>query len=187
MFEDRISSITGNTETSQRYPTVEDIVTIEGKGPWDTKSGGKLNVLFGISLELLQEKFFKYNTAELEAIATDIRGLRSYIVTGLVKGAVGANEWHKLRSELVFAAKGRVRWSCEDVYGNKKEVVLENGVGAWTPPFVLHEYEALSDASEVQVICNTLFIPEDPTTHDTHSAEVFRELQTQISTVNNSV
>jgi len=126
MLKDNTKSIASDSGSDRVYPTVEDIVVIEGKGPWGTKSGGKLNVLFGLPLGLLQEKFFDYNKTELEAVPTDIRGLRSYVVSGLTKGAVGANEWHKLRNEIVFAAKGRFRWSCEDVHGNKVDAPLHS-------------------------------------------------------------
>lgn len=159
--------------------TVEDVTVLEGNGPWDTKSGGQLNALFGIPYEDLQTKYFNYQNDEIGPLPSDIRGLRAYMVKGLKKGKVGANEWHRIRSELVFATKGSFRWSCEDLYGNKKEFILENGKGVWTPPYVIHTYEGLSEENEILVIANTLFIPDDPETHDTYSSESFQELQAE--------
>lgn len=158
--------------------TVDAVRTIESHGPWDTKSGGRLNVLFGLGNDVIQDNYFNYEPSELGKIPSDIRGLRLYTVSDIAKGNIGANEWHRLRAELVFVLEGAVRWTCEDVYGDKKEFILDGRVGVWTPPFVLHTYEAVSDNSQILVIANTLFLPDDPRTHDTYPIGEFRELQT---------
>lgn len=165
------------TLSDKPHATVDDVQILEFRGPWQAKSGGELDVLFALPYDVLQSKYFHYDDEELKDIPEDVRGLRAYRVRNLEAGKIGANEWHRLRHELVFAAVGSIRWTCEDLYGNKKEFVLNQNQGVWTPPFVLHTYEALEDNSCVQVIANTLFNPEDPRTHDTFSADKFHELQ----------
>jgi dTDP-4-dehydrorhamnose 3,5-epimerase-like enzyme len=160
--------------------TVDDVKIIDRKGPWNTKSGGELNVLFGIDYTEIQTNFFSYGKDELAAIPKDVRGLRSYIVNGLPKGSIGANEWHKLRQELVFAISGSVSWTCEDAYGRKKVVTLDDKHGIWVPPHILHTYEALATNASLLVVANTLFFPEDPSTHDSYNANDFRELQASL-------
>ncbi len=162
---------------SHSVPTICDVQQLRNNGPWPTKSNGHLNVLFGISFTDLQEKYFHYEESELVKISQDVRGLRSYTVAGLQKQAVGANEWHRLRNELVFTVKGRVLWTCEDVFGNKSEHTLDSQSGIWVPPFILHTYESLEDDSELLVVANTLFFPEDPKTHDTYDIATFRLIQ----------
>jgi dTDP-4-dehydrorhamnose 3,5-epimerase-like enzyme len=163
------------------YPValIDEIVTLPGKGPWNSKSGGQLNVLFGLPLADIEGRFFSYRDEELKQLSQDVRGLRSYSVSNIPKGTIGANEWHRLRNELVFAIEGTVVWMCEDVWGNKKSITLDGGTGVWVPPFILHSYQAQTQNSRLLVIANTLFMPDDPQTHDTYSAEDFRMLQGQ--------
>ena len=157
--------------------TVADVRSIESHGPWDTKSGGKLNVLFELGNDVIQADFFNYQTSELSKIPTDVRGLRLYQVSDLAEDSVGAKEWHRVRNELVFVLKGSVKWICEDVYGGKKEYVIDGHSGVWTPPFILHTYETVDDNTQILVVANTLFLPGDPRTHDSYSTKEFRELQ----------
>jgi hypothetical protein len=163
------------------FATIEDVQEIIRKGPWDTKSGGELNVLFGIPFGQMQDKFFRYDDEGLSAIPQDIRGLRSYRVGRIRRNSIGANEWHVVRQELVFALEGTVRWISEDLHGNKSTTILDKQTGIWVPPYILHTYEALSDDSCLLVIANTIFIPDDPMTHDTYSAASFRHLQNNLS------
>ena len=158
-------------------PTVKDVGEIELKGSWRTKSGGELNVLFGIPYEDLQANFLEYDSERLASISKDIRGLRSYKVSNIPKGTIGANEWHTLRQELIFAIQGNVQWTCEDIYGKKKILTLNEAKGIWIRPYILHTYKALSDNANLLVVANTLFFPDDPSTHDTYTIEQFRELQ----------
>jgi len=164
-----------------RYPIskIEDIRLLPNKGPWSTKSNGQLNVLFGIDFSILNKKFFHYELSELSNIEIDIRGLRSYHVNGLCCGSIGANEWHRIRNELVFVVSGSVKWTCEDVCGDISEFIIDSTTGVWVPPFILHTYETLQDETEILVIANTLFFPDDPTTHDSFVAADFKELQKQ--------
>ena len=160
--------------------TVNDVKVVERKGPWNTKSGGQLNVLFAINYAEIQAGFFSYDKDELAAIPQDVRGLRSYQVSDIPQNSIGANEWHKLRQELVFAIEGSVRWTCEDIQGGKKAITLDDKYGVWVPPYILHTYEALTTKTNLLVIANTLFLPDDPTTHDTYSSNDFRNLQASL-------
>ncbi|MEO6513729.1 MAG: WxcM-like domain-containing protein [Candidatus Saccharimonadales bacterium] len=159
------------------FSSIDDIQEIESKGPWQTKSGGELSVLFNISLEVLRSSFFSYDTDELALIPEDIRGMRSYRVNDIPKDSVGAHEWHKTRHELIFVISGSVRWTCEDIHGKKRVSLLDANKGIWVKPYILHTYEALSDNTSLLVIANTLFMPDNPGTHDTYSAESFKDLQ----------
>lgn len=163
-------------------PTINDIHTLPIKGPWPTKSNGKLNVLFSIDFAEISEKYFNYEESELSKITNNIRGMRSYVVDGLQDNSIGANEWHRIRNELVFAIKGRVKWKCEDAYGDKIEFILDHKLGVWIPPFILHTYETLQDNSELLVFANTLFLADDPATHDAFNATDFQKLQKQYQT-----
>jgi dTDP-4-dehydrorhamnose 3,5-epimerase-like enzyme len=160
-------------------PTVSAVQTIKSKGPWGTKSGGNLNVLFGFDINTLNEKYFKYEKSEIERIPQEIRGLRSYSVSELEKDRVGANEWHRIRNELVFMTEGSAEWICEDLYGNKKNYKLDTNHGIWTPPFIMHTYKTTSEKNGILVIANTLFDPNNPKTHDSYSFEEFHKLQSQ--------
>lgn len=166
-----------SADSLQVSSSVDNVKEIYGNGPWHSKSGGELQVLFNLPFDVMRTFSSDYDPAELASIPTDIRGLRSYRVTGIPRGAIGANEWHKLRRELVFATEGTVRWTCEDTAGRKKVITLDGQRGALVPPGILHTYEALTDNASLLVIANTIFIPEDPSTHDSYSAESFKELQ----------
>jgi len=157
--------------------SVDDIQILESNGPWNTKSGGQLTALFNLPMPQMLEKYFHYEPSELEKLSFDTRGLRSYQVSGIAKGSIGANEWHRNRNELVFALQSTATWTCEDVYGRKKAFTLDGTHGAWTPPFIFHTYQAQSDNTQLLVIASTLFVPDDPSTHDSYSEEMFRELQ----------
>lgn len=158
---------------------VSEVKEIDIAGPWDTKSGGRLSVLFGMNMDKLKDQYFSYPTEAITDI--DIRGLRAYMVSGLAKGSVGAKEWHKARNELVFAISGKVEWKCEDINGSFKIIILDEKAGVWTPPGILHTYTALEDNSSLLVIANTLFDPNKPETHDTYSTDSFKELQKKTS------
>src|SRR5690242_8125886 len=122
--------------------TISDVQYLTGNGPWASKSGGSLNALFNLPLRQAYDQYFHYEPSELEKIRVDMRGLRSYHVRDIPNGAVGAKEWHRIRNELVFALHGTALWTCEDVYGNSKVFVLDEGHGVWNPPFVFHTYKA---------------------------------------------
>lgn len=152
---------------------VADIQVLPIKGPWNTKSGGFLNVLFNIPYADLAERFFVYDPDELQNISQDIRGLRSYHVSQLKKGSIGANEWHKIRNEIIFTPNGSIRLDCYDLDGETASIVIDQSQCAWVPPYIMHTYTALQDNTEIIVITNTLFDPSDASTHDTYSPDVF--------------
>lgn len=161
---------------SEKLPSVNDIIVTQCGGAWETKSGGILNVLYKIDYSIV-EKLLTYDEAELSVPDQDIRGLRSYRVHSVPKGAIGANEWHKIRNELVFAPEGSFLWTCEDTYGDTREFTLDGNSAVFTPHHILHRYESLKDGSTISVLANTLFDPNDPSTHDSYSLEIFRKIQ----------
>lgn len=163
------------------YASVDSVKKIDGAGPWKTKSDGKLDMLFGLPLDAVQELMFCYNKYELNKLPSDIRGLRAYSVRDLKKNSVGAGEWHKVRSELVFALSGAAEWSCEDVYGGNKTLRLERGSGVYTPSFIFHTYKVLEDDTRLLVISNTIFDANDEATKDSYSAETFKFIQAKHS------
>ena len=149
---------------------------LRAQGPWETKSGGRLEVAVAIPWKELGNVFFDYDQEELQRLAIDIRGFRIYRISGLARGRIGGNEFHRIRTEMAFCIKGLVLWTCQDLEGSKKELVLCPGVGILLPPFIMHTYKVLEDASELEVVANTIFVPDDKRTHDTYSADAFREL-----------
>jgi len=153
---------------SFQTPTLSNVKTIPIKGPWVTKSNAELSVLFSLEKNLL-DTFLTYEDSELRVTKSDIRGLRMYKVSGLMASSIGAREWHKIRHEIVTVPKGKVLWRLRDTLGNTAEYVLDpQSHSLLIPPYIMHTYEALEDDSEITVVASTLFIPEDPTTHDTY-------------------
>ena len=103
----------------------------------------------------------------------DMRGLRSYVVEDIPKGSIGGKEWHKARTEYIRAAAGKAVLECVDLDGNEREIVLDRGHSVIIPPRILHTYQALEDHTTLQVVANTLFVPDDPRTHDTYPTDKF--------------
>lgn len=162
--------------------TIEDVKEINGRGPWSTKSDGQLTVLFTLPFNQLAGRFLHYDVSELGKIPPefDIRGLRIYSVQNVPAGNIGGTEFHRIREEIVFCLEGRMIWTCEDLRGETRSFRLKPGMGVWAPPYILHTYEAMEEGSIFLVLCNTLFDPADPRTHDSYSAEEFRQLQKEI-------
>ena len=160
--------------------TIQDIRTIEARGPWATKSGGSLNVLMALPQDEAT-MFFDANhpgfSAIEQATGVNIRGLRVYNVSDVPRGSIGGMEWHGVRTEFVSALGGKALWQCADVDGKETEFVLDGTRSVLLPPGILHTYIALEDNTRLQVVCNTLFIPEDPRTHDTYPQAAFTALQ----------
>lgn len=161
-----------------RYPSIRDVRVIECPGSWQTKSGGILEVLFKIDYDFVM-KFLDYDSSEFKKLP-HLRGLRSYNVHNVAKNAIGAKEWHKARNEIAFALSGSFQWTCEDIYGGKKEFILDGSHAIFTPHGLMHTYTALIDQSAIGVLANTLFDPEDKLTHDTYSYETFDKLRMNI-------
>lgn len=160
-------------------PTVKDMLVIETRGPWPSKSGGKLMVTFALPWASVKHRYFHYDSEELCRVSQDIRGLRMYTVRGMPRKAVGGNEWHRIRDEMVFVLEGSFLWRCEDLYGQTRDITLTSDVGVWMPPFLLHTYEAQEEGCGLLVVANTLYIPGDSSTHDTYLVPEFRKLQAE--------
>ena len=155
---------------------IGNVRMLRAQGPWETKSGGSLEVAVAIPWKELENVFFDYDREELQRLAIDIRGFRIYRISGLALGRIGGNEFHRVRTEMAFCIRGSVLWTCQDLEGRKTGLVLCPGVGILLPPFIMHTYKVLEDASELEVVANTIFVPDDKRTHDTYSADAFREL-----------
>jgi WxcM-like protein len=163
-------------ETVRNPPSVEDIREIRMTGPWQSKSGGWLSVPFALShAEMLE--LFNYDRSELERVSSDIRGLRMFVLEDIPAGGVGGGEFHRIRVEIAFTIRGRVRWHCEDLYGQRKEFFQTRDCILYFPPFILHTMEAVENLSSVVVIANTLYDVADPQTYDTYPVAEFRALQ----------
>lgn len=172
------------SDTDQNFARVTDVTVLQTKGPWPTKSGAQLQVLFGIDQELVS-RFLDFDNPEFSKVrdksGTNIRGLRVYNVEGIPKDSVGANEYHLARTEIVNVLLGKALWRCEDVYGDVKEFTLDASTSVIVPAGILHTYTSLEDNTRIQVICNTLFVPDDPQTHDSYSIDEFHALQSTIN------
>src|SRR5690606_23717408 len=92
------------------------------------------------------------------------------------KGAVGANEWHRIRAEIAIVTKGSVAWTNSDIENHTSTLILNRRQSILIPPFILHTYKVLEDDAELLILANTLFNPEDPATHDTYSKDQFYKL-----------
>jgi len=157
---------------------INDVGNFLVKGPWPTKSGGLLNVLFALPVLEIRNRFFQYDEKELDRIPVDIRGLRVYTVRGLPKGGIGGGEFHRVRSEIIICLAGRVIFGLEDLFGGKLIFPLNATTNVmYIPPFILHTYCTAEENSSLLVIANTLFEPDIPQTHDTYSEEEFRRIQ----------
>ena len=161
--------------------SVDDIRVIDVRGPWNSKSGGLLEVHFMLTdeeVDALRDRGNPEFAAVEEATGgVNIRGLRCYTVSKIPKGSIGAQEWHRARTEMVRAVTGKALWVCTDPFGGKREIELDGTKLVMTPPGILHEYRALEDDTTLEVICNTQFIPDDPRTHDSNDQASFHELQ----------
>lgn len=158
--------------------SIGDVTTLNIKGPWRTKSNGKLRVLQALVPEMMRKFLHHRKGGRYVFGGFDIRGFRIYFITGLAKGVVGGGEFHKVRQEMVFCLTGKVTWLCEDTTGTKKEFMLSpSSSGVWMPPGILHTYEVEKGKVSLLVLANTLFDPDDPRTHDTYPEAQFRKFQ----------
>lgn len=157
--------------------SIDDARIIPIVGPWHTKSKADLDVLLALDYSELS-RFLSYDETELVKIPFDIRGLRIYRVSNLKKDALGGNEWHKLKTEIVYMTKGSARWLLEDKNGNKIEYTIDRQTGGlYIPTHILHTYIALENDSEIIVLTNTLYNPSDITTHDVYSLDEFHHTE----------
>lgn len=161
-------------------PSVKEIVKFEPDGPYRTKSRADLTVHFALD-GTLRDKFIRPEPEELGHLPVPLAGLRTSVVSGLCIDAVGGGEWHRARQEIITVLSGALKWTCEDLHGGVGEYELQPGQTIWLPPFILHSYRAMNQATSYLVLANTTFFNpedhEDPRTHDTYDAKSFRVLQ----------
>jgi hypothetical protein len=153
-------------------PTVDDVREFRVTGPWQSKSGGVLNVPVALP-HLEAMRFFDYDPAELGRIPIDIRGLRVWVVSDIPAGGIGGNQFHRVRTEISFVVKGKVSWRFEDLYGGTRVISWSPDNALLMPPFVIHTLVSEESGSAVVTLANTLYIPDDPRTHDTYRADLF--------------
>ena len=166
----------------KKFPSIEEVVIFSSAGPWKTKSGGKLSVLFSLPYDKVMQSFLSYDQTELKKLPVDICGLRCYKVSGLKKGSVGGLEFHKVRKEPLFALQGSICLELADIYRQTKKITLtKNSVGVYIPPFITHTYKVLEDNTTLVGIANTLFFPDNKETHDTYSEKEFWEIQKSVT------
>jgi dTDP-4-dehydrorhamnose 3,5-epimerase-like enzyme len=162
------------------FARVEDAQLLESTGPWNSKSGGVLRVSFSID-ETQTKSFQRFDAlafSEAEKGSTEnIRGLRVYSVSNIPKGSVGAKEYHLARTEIINVLDGVCEWRLEDIYGGSKVFMLDTTKSLIIPHGILHTYIAAEENTRIQVICNTLFMPDNPGTHDSYMIDDFRRLQ----------
>ena len=156
-------------------PTVADVRELRASGPWPSKSGGDLSVPVMLS-HAETTRFFDYDPVELERIGVDIRGVRVFFVAGAPASGVAGNQFHRLRTEIEFVVEGSVRWELEDLYGATRDVVATRDRVLYIPPFILHR-ATFTAGSALATLTNTVYVRDDPRTHDTYPAEMFRALQ----------
>lgn len=166
------------------------------RGPWKSKSGGLLRVLFAVSpadaqtvLSGLGKYAFPISTTRITGIRAsdeekaylpadfDIDGFRGYTVTEMPVGGIGGKEFHRIRHEIIFGFDGKVNMKVEDLAGAVKSFELNEEIGVYMPPFMMHTVESMTDKSGILVFCNTMLDPNRRNTYDTYSREAFDELQ----------
>ncbi|MEN9852362.1 MAG: hypothetical protein RI996_305 [Candidatus Parcubacteria bacterium] len=152
--------------------TISHIQIAQTSGPFHTKSDADLSVKIRLDTQKLSRDFFVYS----ESCRDDIKGLRLYVLDNLQKDKVGGYEFHKERQEIVSVGRGSVRWVFEDTQGAVREYIQTASESVHIPPFILHTYTVLEDDTQLLVLANTLFVPEDKTTHDTYGLEEFKQL-----------
>ena len=153
-------------------PLIKDVRLFSSKRSWKTKSDGELRVLFQIPHE---EARSYLETAHFPS--PDIRGLRAYMVDGLMKGKVGGKEFHKIRKEFFSVTRGSLDLEVRDLQGNIKTYHLGKGECLFIPPYILHTYTVKEDSTSFVVVASTTFNPDDEGTHDTYAEELFFKMQ----------
>lgn len=146
-------------------PKVSDIRFIRQKGPWITKSGGALSVLFAIPGDDAARFFTE----------SPISGFRIYQISNPKIEKTGGMEWHIYRQEIFLVAKGHIEWFFEDAWGNTAEFFQDGGTAIWVPNYIVHSYRA-TDECLLVVVANTIYDPLNPDTHDTYAREKLFEL-----------
>jgi hypothetical protein len=122
-------------------------------------------------------RLLEYDAWELEQIGIDIRGIRVFYIRGARAGGMAGNQFHRIRTEIAFLVDGSARWEFEDLYGGTSELHAARECALLIPPFVLHRVTFDADGATLATLANTLYVRDDPRTHDTYSLEAFRSMQ----------
>lgn len=159
-----------------RPSSVSDVLLLETTGPWSSKSGGSLRVPLSLPYAELAQ-LLDYDAGELEALGRDIRGLRVFDIEGAQMGGIAGNQFHRIRTEIIFPIGGALQWEFEDLHGTRRKLQAEDGYAVRIPPFILHRATFLTQGMGLVTIASTIFVREDPRTHDTYSRALFHSLQ----------
>ena len=162
-----------------RPPKVSDVRQLKGGEPWPSKCGGELRVPVSLPHTALMS-LLDYDPQELAHLGRDIRGLRVFYIDGARTGGIAGNQFHRIRTEIAFVVMGAVRWEFEDLYGDTRFFHAERECAVMIPPFILHRAIFTSEGGTLATLANTIYVRDDPATHDTYSLEIFRSLQTRM-------
>ena len=157
--------------------TVDDAIVYDSNlGPWNTKSGGRLDVLFALDEKILN-RMLQVDPHELSLAPALRLGIRAFHSSGLAAGSVGGEHFHRIKDEIIAFTKGSAEYILEDLYGGKRKLQIgDHARGLYIPPFIMHTYTII-EAAELIGVSNTLYDPDDPTTHDTFDGVAFQILQ----------
>ena len=155
---------------------VSDIKVSPTIGPWPSKCGGDLRVPVMLSFGETQ-RLLQYDAEELDRQGTDIRGIRVFYLFRADGGGMAGNQFHRVRTEIAFVVEGSVHWEFKDIYGGERKLIATQDSSVLIPPFVLHRATFTDGGGTLATLANTIYIRDDPRTHDTYSAELFRSMQ----------
>lgn len=125
------------------------------------------------------QQLFDYDRRELDRLEVEIRGLRMFYLHSSREGGVAGNQFHRLRTEVTFVIEGVVDWELEDLRGGTRAFQMTSQCAVWIPPFVLHRVTFGPEGGTLATLANTIYVRNDPRTHDTYSADEFRALQAE--------
>lgn len=171
-----VSSSPFHARPFQSPPRVEDaVVYASNLGPWDTKSGGKMNIVFAFNEEILKN-LSDVDQRELDLVPQLELGYRAFHSTGLAAGSIGGRHFHRIKQETIALPKGKVEFLLEDLYGGSRRVTLDKiNRSLFIPPFIMHTYTVIEEA-ELIGVSNTLYDADNPATHDTYETDTFDRL-----------
>lgn len=155
-------------------PRICDIFAWKKQGPWQSKSGGNLWLVFQFNLVDLLDSFFRYDPEELGVFSQDIRGIREYEVAEVPLGTRGGLHFHRVRQSLVQVQQGEIEFELEDVFGGRCSFILTPNDLMLIPPFMFLTYQARVSDSRFTMLVNTTYLVDCT---DTYDLDQFRALQ----------
>lgn len=208
----KLEELGRNLSIDEREISVRGVNVYPLQGPWKTKADANLRVGFAMpflgydlngmcTLETMlpngldAEDFFAIDSNEEEKLreavqekhpdfTENISGARFYFQTGLKRRKNLAGEFHRLRREILFPIEGELEAKMQDVYGDERKFVLQQGQGVYVPPFILHSYRTRKSCV-LGVFANTMFVFHRPKgdiyVTDTYSPQDFEELKKHYS------